>query len=155
VEALTADIGCAFMATEHGPDYTPRWQPHPWVAALLRAFVLLTPIVASIVFVHFASHLIGPPSGSDVALAAWWIGLAVGATFVLIGFDRVTRRLLPLAALLKLALVFPDEAPSRFRTALAAGTTAISNAGSQRRGTAWRPTRPWRPPSDSWRSPPR
>ena len=31
---------------------------------------------------------------------------------------------MPLAALLKLALVFPDEAPSRFRTALRAGTTA-------------------------------
>jgi putative nucleotidyltransferase with HDIG domain len=43
---------------------------------------------------------------------------------VLIGIDRVTRRLLPLAALLKLALVFPDEAPSRFRAALSAGTTA-------------------------------
>jgi putative nucleotidyltransferase with HDIG domain len=124
VEALAADIGCAFMQTDHGTDYAPRWQPHPLFAALLRAFVLLTPIVASVVAVHLASRVVAAPVGSDVALAAWWIGLAVCATVVLIGFDRLTRRLLPLAALLKLALVFPDEAPSRFRTALAAGTTA-------------------------------
>ena len=55
---------------------------------------------------------------------AWWIGLSGAATVVLIAIDRLTRRLLPLAALLKLALVFPDEAPSRFRTALDSGTTA-------------------------------
>ena len=34
----------------------------------------------------------------------------------------LTRRLLPLGALLGLSLVFPDEAPSRFRLALAADT---------------------------------
>ena len=112
------------MATENGFAHTPRWQPHPCLAALVRALVLLTPIAASIAFVHFASRLVGPPAGSDAALAAWWIGLAACATGVLIGFDRLLRRLLPLAALLKLALVFPDEAPSRFRTALETGTTA-------------------------------
>ena len=41
---------------------------------------------------------------------------------VLIGIDRVARRLLPLVALYKLSLVFPDAAPSRFRAALRANT---------------------------------
>ena len=41
---------------------------------------------------------------------------------MLYGVDGVTRRLLPLAALFKLSLVFPDRAPARFRTALRTGT---------------------------------
>ena len=37
--------------------------------------------------------------------------------------ERVGRRLLPLAALLQLSLLFPDRAPSRFAVALRAGST--------------------------------
>ena len=48
--------------------------------------------------------------------------LSLVATVVLLAMDRIARRLLPLAALLKLSLVFPDQAPSRFRTALRTGT---------------------------------
>jgi len=47
----------------------------------------------------------------------------VASTFAIIGIDRATRRLLPLASLLKLSIVFPDAAPSRFRIALKHGTT--------------------------------
>ena len=112
------------MATDTNTHTLTRWEPRPAVAALLRAFVLIAPIAASVAFVHFAGQIIGPPSGSALGHVAWWVGLSAGATGVLIGIDRLTRRLLPLAALLKLALVFPDEAPSRFRTALRAGTTA-------------------------------
>ncbi len=67
--------------------------------------------------------LVPAPRGWGLPRIAWWIGLSAAAMVVLVGIDRLTRRLLPLAALLKLALVFPDEAPSRFRTALNAGTT--------------------------------
>ena len=112
------------MATDTSTHTLTRWEPRPAVAALLRAFVLIAPIAASVAFVHFAGQIIGPPSGSALGHVAWWVGLSAGATVVLVGIDRLTRRLLPLAALLKLALVFPDEAPSRFRTALRAGTTA-------------------------------
>ena len=102
------------MATDSTSDTLTRWAPRPAVAALVRACALIAPIAASVVFVHVASRIVGPPS--------------YDATFEqfeeLIGIDRLTRRMLPLAALLKLALVFPDEAPSRFRTALRAGTTA-------------------------------
>ena len=51
----------------------------------------------------------------------WWLALSAGGSGVLVVVDRVARRLLPLAALLRLSLVFPDEAPSRFRAALQAG----------------------------------
>ena len=44
------------------------------------------------------------------------------ATVVVSVLYACTRRLLPLGALLNLSLVFPDEAPSRFRLALGTGT---------------------------------
>jgi putative nucleotidyltransferase with HDIG domain len=112
------------MATETQSGDATRWEARPRLAALLRAFVLLAPIAVSVAFVHIASTLIRPPGGTTLTHVAWWVGLSAAATVVLIGIDRLTRRLLPLAALLKLALVFPDEAPSRFRTALDSGTTA-------------------------------
>ena len=52
------------------------------------------------------------PTSSFLLFISWWVLLSGAATAVLIGLDRVARRLLPLAALLNLSLVFPDEAPS-------------------------------------------
>ena len=52
----------------------------------------------------------------------WWVLLSGAATVVLVVVDRLARRLLPLAALFKLSLVFPDQAPSRFRTAMRSRT---------------------------------
>jgi hypothetical protein len=48
----------------------------------------------------------------------WWL-LVVAALSVAscLGVERGTRRLLPLAALLKLSMLFPDRAPSRFKVA--------------------------------------
>ncbi|MEY2445882.1 MAG: hypothetical protein QOE00_2462 [Ilumatobacteraceae bacterium] len=53
----------------------------------------------------------------------WWVGLLGVSTVVLMCTDRLARRALPLAALLKLSLVFPDRVPSRFSVALRSGTT--------------------------------
>ncbi|HZO34542.1 MAG TPA: HD domain-containing phosphohydrolase [Gaiellaceae bacterium] len=62
------------------------------------------------------------PTSSLWLYLGWWFGLSGAATLVLFAAARVTRRLLPLAALLKLSLVFPDETPSRLQTALRAGS---------------------------------
>jgi hypothetical protein len=62
------------------------------------------------------------PTSSFELFLLWWIALSGLATGVLVLGDRLSRRVLPLVALLKLSLVFPDRAPSRFRTALRAGT---------------------------------
>ena len=83
-------------------------------------FVL--PIAVSLGYVYLASHLLPVPTSSLFVYAAWWIALSGSATFVLMGVDRVTRRFLPLIALYKVSLVFPDAAPSRFRTALGKNT---------------------------------
>lgn len=52
-----------------------------------------------------------------------WLLIALASTSVMVAFDRVTRRLLPLAVLLSLTLAFPDQAPSRFKIAMRIGTT--------------------------------
>jgi putative nucleotidyltransferase with HDIG domain len=67
------------------------------------------------------SRLIHRPHG--VALLLWWLGIAVISTLVLVGVDRIARRLVPLAVLLRLSMAFPDQAPSRFKVAARAGTT--------------------------------
>jgi hypothetical protein len=98
-----------------------RWSAHRAQAFAVRAIVYLGPIVASIVFVHFAGKAVPAPLSSLWLFLAWWFGLSIAATGVLWSIDRMTRRLLPLAALLQLSLVFPDEAPSRFKVAFKAG----------------------------------
>ena len=52
----------------------------------------------------------------------WWFAMSVAATGAVSAIYVLSRRLLPLGALLDLSLVFPDEAPSRFRLALRSGT---------------------------------
>jgi putative nucleotidyltransferase with HDIG domain len=72
--------------------------------------------------VYAAARVVPPPTQSFAHYLGWWGGLSGAATLVLLVAGRISRRLLPLAALLRLSLVFPDGAPSRFRTALESGT---------------------------------
>ncbi len=55
--------------------------------------------------------------------AVWLVGMLGTSTAVLFLTERLARRLMPLAALLRLSLVFPDHVPSRFSVALRTGTT--------------------------------
>src|ERR1700756_1892546 len=108
-----------------------RWSGRPVQAALIRAFAFVAPIGASLVFVHLASRLVPAPVGSLWVYLLWWLWLLTAATMVLVGAEALARRLLPLAALLKLSLVFPDQTPSRFKTALRAGSTKSLEARMQ------------------------
>jgi hypothetical protein len=108
------------MATQ--ARHPSRWTARPVQAGLLRAVVLAAPLAAAVVFVHFASRVVRPPTSSLWLFLGWWLGLGVLATLVLTVVDGASRRLLPLVALLKLSLIFPDEVPSRFKAALRAGS---------------------------------
>jgi len=99
-----------------------RWSARPALARLLRVTAFMLPIVSSVGVVYTATRFVAPPADSFVRYLAWWAGLSAAATLVLLVVGRLSRRLLPLAALLRLSLVFPDGAPSRFRTALASST---------------------------------
>jgi putative nucleotidyltransferase with HDIG domain len=116
------------------------WRARPAFASALGALALSGPVVLSIAAVYGASRTVVPPVGSRVATVACWIALAGVATVSLVVAGRLARRLLPLAALMRLSLVFPDGAPSRFRIALRNGTvdTLEQRLADARRGGAGR-----------------
>src|SRR5436309_105661 len=87
----------------------------------IRPFVVAIPLATSVVAAAVLSRVWVRPHGIGAVLV-WWVCIAMASTVVLLLVDRVARRLLPLAMLLKLSLVFPDRAPSRFAMAVRAGT---------------------------------
>jgi putative nucleotidyltransferase with HDIG domain len=104
------------------PQQLRSWRGHPVVAAGIRLVAFTTPIVAALAWSAALARLITPPNGL-LGRGAWWIMMLGTSTAVLFATERVARRVLPLAALLKLSLVFPDHVPSRFSVALRTGTT--------------------------------
>src|ERR1051325_11443293 len=120
------------MSSAHPAAAPPRWSGRPVQAAFVRILAFVAPIAASIGFVELASSAVPAPLGSLWAYLLWWLGLTAAATGVLVVVDRIARRLLPLVALLKLSLVFPDQTPSRFKTAIRAGSTKSLEARMQK-----------------------
>jgi hypothetical protein len=110
------------------------------LATVLRGAAYCGPVAISVGVVYAASRFAPPPSGSLVLYVVWWAALSGGATVVLALTGRLSRRLLPLAALMRLSLVFPDGAPSRFAVALRSGTVATleQRLADARRGAARR-----------------
>ncbi|MCP5027597.1 MAG: HD-GYP domain-containing protein [Actinomycetia bacterium] len=98
-----------------------RWEARRGRAFAVRAVLLLAPILLSLAVTRLAARVLWHPTGwSGFLVFACQIGV-VGITTALWA-DRVARRLLPLASLLNMTLVFPDQAPSRFAVALRSGT---------------------------------
>lgn len=95
---------------------TKAWRRHSLASALVRAAIVGLPILMAVIAgLLVGSSFGGQGIGSDIERAA----VAFVASVVAFGvIERVARRLLPLTALLKLSLVFPDQAPSRFSVAL-------------------------------------
>jgi hypothetical protein len=102
--------------------HQPRWSAHPWRARGLRLLVYALPIAGSLAFVRLATSVIAVPTASLRIFLLWWLAMSLAATAVVSLVYALSRRLLPLGALLELSLVFPDESPSRFRLALRSGT---------------------------------
>ena len=97
-----------------------RWQARPTLARALCLTVFVVPVTGSYVVTRLAAPLVaGIPIFGRI--------LALGVLAVIVGFvaERFFRRVLPLAALLRMTMLFPDHAPSRFKLARAAGQTAI------------------------------
>jgi len=81
---------------------------------------MLVPIGASLATTVVLRRLVPSPDGPW--WFAWALGLLVCAVLVAVGVERAGRRLLPLVTLLKLSMLFPDQAPTRFSIA----RTAVS-----------------------------
>ncbi len=99
------------------------WTARPWVARSIRVFVYVSPLVVSVAVAWVLSGIVPRADNFALGIARWFLIAAV-STVVLVGVDKLARRLLPLATLFGLTLAFPDQAPSRFRMALRNGSTA-------------------------------
>ena len=108
-----------------------RWHGRPVLSALLSGAIIVVPITLSIVAATITAHLLPRPH-TTVSLAGWWIAVLVVPSVVLFVTDRLARRALPLAVLLKMTMVFPDRAPKRLAVAPQGGKHPESR--STRRG---------------------
>lgn len=105
------------LAAERVPGMaltTRRWHRRPALGVAIRAFIVIGPVIAGVVTSSLLVRVLTPPAGA-AWVVAWWCGLFVVSVGVVVGADRALRRLTPLATLFNLTLVFPDQAPSRFK----------------------------------------
>lgn len=106
-------------ASESGIESS--WPAKPWLAWLIRAVVVLTPLVVAFLVVRLVAGYLYRPSGW-LGFVSWVVQAAIVGSATSIVVDRFSRHLLPLATLYNMSLVFPDQAPSRFGIALRSGT---------------------------------
>ncbi|MGH3578030.1 MAG: HD-GYP domain-containing protein, partial [Mycobacterium sp.] len=100
--------------TEH------QWQRRPVLSLLVRAAVVVIPAVAGIAAGAVLSRVLPRPNGFAAA-ALSFVAVSAVMLVIIIALERAGRRLLPLAALLNLTLLFPDRAPKRFAVARRVG----------------------------------
>ena len=112
---MVATVQISLEAVEH------RWRSRPVLSALVRAVAVVVPAAVAVAFSVLATHAVPSPSGLGPNFL-WWIAISLLSIAVLLMVERVARRLLPLAALLKLSLLFPDHAPARYKVARKVGT---------------------------------
>lgn len=103
-----------------GKSVERRWRARPVQSALLRAFVLLVPLAVGVGVAAFISRVL--PRPTDTAVIGWWVLILVASALSAMLAERLMRRLVPLAVLLRFTLIFPDRAPSRFRMARRVGS---------------------------------
>jgi putative nucleotidyltransferase with HDIG domain len=85
----------------------------------MRAGTVLVPAGAGVATGVGIGKVVPPPDG--LMIVAWWAGIFLSCTVAGALVERLARRVLPLATLLRLSLVFPDKAPSRFVLARRSG----------------------------------
>jgi len=116
--------------SERGP--TPpanRWRSRPILSLSLRALAIMVPAAAGALAAIAAARVFPRPHGA--AGWAWIVGVVVLAWIVAAIVERLARRVLPLALLLRLSLVFPDAAPSRYKMARGSGNVRVLEARIQ------------------------
>lgn len=98
-----------------------RWRARPVLAALLRLFIFIVPIAAALAVTAVVRPHLAPPH-TVVERIWWWSLLLVLGLATALAVERVGRRFIPLVMLLKLSMLFPKQAPSRFAVARQAGS---------------------------------
>lgn len=111
-----------------------RWESRPFAAAALRAVVIGAPIAASVLFGIAFVRAVAQPTVPSTRLS-WWVAMFVLSSLILWITDRFARRLLPLAVLLRMAMAFPDRAPSRYAIARKVSTRDLEKRVERARRT--------------------
>jgi hypothetical protein len=90
------------------------------MALVVKTVIVVLPLVVGVATTAALSWLVPHPQGQLGTL--WWVG-ALAVSFLAVGLViRLLERFLPLVALLRFSLAFPDHTPSRTRLALRAGS---------------------------------
>lgn len=97
------------------------WQANKPLALVLRSLAFLIPLLGGWLVVATVSDGLFRPSGFSGA-ALWAVQALIIGSCVAGLVDRFSRRLVPLSALFRTELVFPDHAPSRFEFARRIGS---------------------------------
>ena len=98
------------------------WAERPRLGAALALAIAAVPVLGAI-GVAFILHQVVPKPDGLAGTVLRIVAIVLTAMVVLVLVERLTRRLAPLAALLRMSLLFPDQAPSRFSTALRSGNS--------------------------------
>ncbi|MGQ0848319.1 MAG: HD domain-containing phosphohydrolase [Actinomycetota bacterium] len=97
-----------------------QWRSRRGIATVVRLAAFAIPIVAGYFAGGVAASLMESPQ-EPMAIVLWWTVVIATAGLAAHITETFTRRLIPLSALLKLTLAFPDKAPPRYRVAHRAG----------------------------------
>ncbi len=92
------------------------WKSHNGLSAVVRALVFAIPVLVSLLVLLVVGGILYHPPGW-LGLLVWVAQAAPLGAGVAVLASTPTRRALPLAMLLELDLVFPDNAPSRMDVA--------------------------------------
>ena len=93
------------------------WHERRLASFAVRALGLLVPLAAGCGAAIVANRVL-PDAHRTITVVPRTLVIIASSMIVIGVLDRTVRRLLPLATLLQLSLVFPDQAPSRLRIAL-------------------------------------
>jgi putative nucleotidyltransferase with HDIG domain len=100
-----------------------RWSKRPAAAAIVHWGLVAVPVFLSVGVALVFENVLPEPSAT-LGRIAWWLGVLGVSTAVLLLSERFARRLLPLATLLKMGMLFPGVAPKRLAIARRAAGTA-------------------------------
>ena len=98
------------------------WVRRPLLGLALTGTSVLLPVAAAVATAAVVSRRLPTVSGGP-QIALWWLAVFGASTSVLIAVEHVTRRLSPMAGLLKMSLVFPGLPPSRVELARRVAST--------------------------------
>ncbi len=99
-----------------------QWRAAPFLSAAVSVLAFLAPVAVSVLATVAVAHAL-PKAPGGAWEALWWIDVLIVPIPVFVVADQLSRRLLPLAVLLKMTMVFPDRAPKRLTVARKAGST--------------------------------